>query len=260
MKEEALPQIYDLTWLCDLASLVDIKGHLNDLKLKRKKQEQLGRSNQEQVVDRDESFGDLREELDRTVGSNGKELESERQGEREGEGISSQGLQITQVREEVKEQNKKLRAEIEEKGVNIRLEIGKDVKEKGSELKRNIEEDLLGEIQIEVTKQTDMLNRQIGHMKLQGQVHEKAILNCKEIVDKEIEKLNGIVEEQSISYTKRSEIGETDFRRGIEEMNRKMQNRTEDILRIEENLRQNSTEGLTVVPNYIDGALSLMEI
>ncbi|CAH1114671.1 unnamed protein product [Psylliodes chrysocephalus] len=137
--------------------------------------------------------------------------------------------EITQVREEVKERNKKLRAEIDKEGVNIRLEIGKDVKEKVTELKGNIEKKLLGEIQIDVTKQTDMLNREIGHMKLQGQVHEKAILNCKEIVDKEIEKLNGIVEEQSISCTKRSEIGETNFRRGIEEMNRKMQNRTEDI-------------------------------
>ncbi|CAH1114688.1 unnamed protein product [Psylliodes chrysocephalus] len=164
-------------------------------------------------------------------------------------------MQITQVREVVQEQNKMLRAEIEEKGVNIRLEIGKDVKEKVSELKRSIEENLLGEIQIEVTKQTDILNREIRHIKLQGQVHEEVIHNLKENVDKEIEKLNGTVEEQSISCIKSSEIGEINFRREIEEVNRKMQNTTEEILRIEENLRQNSREGLTVVPNYIDGGI-----
>ncbi|CAH1106493.1 unnamed protein product [Psylliodes chrysocephalus] len=160
-------------------------------------------------------------------------------------------IQITQVREEVKEQNKKLRAEIDKEGVNLRLEIGKDVKEKVSELKRNIEENLLGAIQIEVTKQTDMLNREIRHIKLQRQVHEEVIHNLKENVDKEIEKLNGTVEEQLISCIKSSEIGEINFRREIEEVKRKMQNTTEEILRMKESFRQNSRESLTVVPNYI---------
>lgn len=39
MKERTLPQIGDLTWLCDLA--FDITGHSSDLKLKLQKQEQL---------------------------------------------------------------------------------------------------------------------------------------------------------------------------------------------------------------------------
>lgn len=41
MKEKTLPQICDPTWLCDLAFLVDITGHLNDLNLKLQKQGQL---------------------------------------------------------------------------------------------------------------------------------------------------------------------------------------------------------------------------
>ncbi|CAH1109763.1 unnamed protein product [Psylliodes chrysocephalus] len=41
MKEITLSQICDPTWLCDLAFLVDITGHLNNLNLKLQKQGQL---------------------------------------------------------------------------------------------------------------------------------------------------------------------------------------------------------------------------
>ncbi|CAH1099341.1 unnamed protein product [Psylliodes chrysocephalus] len=41
MKEKTLPQISNTTWLCDLAFLIDITGHLNDLNLKLQKQGQL---------------------------------------------------------------------------------------------------------------------------------------------------------------------------------------------------------------------------
>ena len=40
-KEKPFPEIHDPKWLCDLAFLVDITGHLNDLNLKLQKQGQL---------------------------------------------------------------------------------------------------------------------------------------------------------------------------------------------------------------------------
>ncbi|CAH1108541.1 unnamed protein product [Psylliodes chrysocephalus] len=42
MTEKTLPQICDPTWRCDLAFLVDITGHLNDLKLKLQKTSTIG--------------------------------------------------------------------------------------------------------------------------------------------------------------------------------------------------------------------------